>query len=537
MKFNFKNIVLSTLVAGLLLGCAKNEVEKEDKVVLFEGNNGYQQMSEERIVNSPLTTKSMTEFSRSEIIIEENGNEISPSSELLEIVDATTFNNQKLGDIIKILTSNFKNTSVVFEPNIDPNIQIYMRTGKMKLYNLIQQIVKNAGYHAYYDPQNNSLNISPFQTRKYKIPAGLFVKKEVDQKLGNSGGAATASIVLNSESPIDAFNAQIDLLGSSNKLVNFDRSSGTLFVKEHPIYLGEIDDFVVDFVKDRSRKFIVETAIFDVVLANDRSVGLDLENLTLNGLGAAGLKSIGLSNLGGSAAGMILNVDKKQYGSVYDPATGEELKPGMNGRSFNVVLNMMKENKNSILVDKSKTILNNHDVNYIGNGSTVNYVESIETNVNESGTTIYVPKTAKAFDGITFVSRVDGFKNKNYIEVSLAPSVKKVTIEKGAGASLGGVIAADLINEDVRETMSTVNIKDGEIIVIGGLIREEDITSEKRNPLLEDIPFVKNLLGTKGSGKVRIETVFVVSVQELHNVEQSYKIPSSQIKPTLQEKY
>ena len=61
-----------------------------------------------------------------------------------------------------------------------------------------------------------------------------------------------------------------------------------------------------------------------------------------------------------SAAGMILNVDKKQYGSVYDPTTGEELTPGMNGRSFNVVLNMMKENKNSILVDKSKTILNNH---------------------------------------------------------------------------------------------------------------------------------------------------------------------------------
>jgi hypothetical protein len=148
MKFNFKNIVLSTLVAGLLLGCAKNEVEKEDKVVLFEGNNGYQQMSEEKIVNSPLTTKSMTEFSRSEIIIEENGNEISPSSELLEIVDATTFNNQKLGDIIKILTSNLKDTSVIFEPNVDPNIEVYMRTGKMKLYNLIQQITKNVGCYS-----------------------------------------------------------------------------------------------------------------------------------------------------------------------------------------------------------------------------------------------------------------------------------------------------------------------------------------------------------------------------------------------------
>ena len=79
------------------------------------------------------------------IIIEENGNEISPSSELLEVVDATTFNNQKLGDIIKILTSNLKDTSVIFEPNVDPNIEVYMRTGKMKLYNLIQQITKNVG--------------------------------------------------------------------------------------------------------------------------------------------------------------------------------------------------------------------------------------------------------------------------------------------------------------------------------------------------------------------------------------------------------
>ena len=538
MNKNIKTIILSSLLATMLFnGCAKSNIDKEDDVVLFEGNNGYQEMSEERIINSPLTKKSMTSFSRSEIIIEENEAELNPSSELLEVVDATTFNNQKLGDIIKILTSNLQDTSVIFEPNVDPNIEVYMRTGKMKLYNLIQQITRNVGYHAYYNSSTNSLHISPYQVRKYRIPAGLFVKKEVDQKLGNSGGAATASIVLNSESPIEAFNKQIDLLGSSNKLINFDRSSGTLFVKEHPIYLKEIDDFVIDFVKDRSRKFIVETAIFDVILTNDRSVGLDLENLTLKGLGSSGLGAVGLSNLGGSGAGMVLNFDKQQYGKVFDPATGQELTPGLNGRSFNIVLNMMKENKNSMLVDKSKTILNNHDVNYIGNGSTINYVESIETNVNESGTTIYVPKTAKAFDGITFVSRVDGFKNKDYIEVSLAPSVKKVTIEKGAGASLGGVIAADLINEDVRETMSTVNIKDGQIIVIGGLIREEDITSEKRNPLLEDFPLVKNLLGTKGTGKVRIETVFIVSVQELHDVEQSYKIPSSQIKPALRDKY
>lgn len=503
-------------------GLEKNK--EEDKLVIYEANSANQELSEKNIINMDMPKESMTSFKRSDIIVEDVGDDVYPPKELLEVVDGTTFNNQKLGDIIKILTSNFKNTSVIFEPNIDPNIQIYMKTGKMKLYHLIQQIVRNAGYHAYYNPHTNSLNISPFQTRKYSLPAGLFVEKSVEQSLGQSEGSASAQINLNSESPIDSFNNQLKLLGSSDKLVNFDRSSGTLIIKEHPIYMNEIDNFVVDFVQDRSRKFIVETAIFDVVLTNDRSVGLDLENFT-----AAGLNPFSIANLGGSGAGMVLSVGKNQYGTIYNE-DGTQINPGMNGNSFNIVLNMMKKNKNSVLVDKNKAIVNNHDVNYMGNGSTINYIESIEPVINESGTTTYVPKTAKAYDGITFTSRVDGFRTKDYIEVSLAPSVKNVTVERGGGASINGVVASDLVNEEIRETMSNVNIKDGEVIVLGGLIREEEVSNESRNPLLEDIPYVRNLLGTKGSGKVRIETVFVVKVKELNKVEQTYEIPSYKIK-------
>lgn len=536
INLNYKTLVLSITASALLTGCSlKEELNKsksdEDKLVIYESNDGSEEMSEEKIINMKATKESMTSFNKSDVIIEDIGDEIYPPKELLEVVEATTFNNQKLGDIIKILTSNFKSTSVVYEPNIDPNIQIHMRTGKMKLYHLIQMVAKNAGYHAYYDPNTNALNISPFQTRKYRIPAGLFVKKTVEQTLGHSEGTAKATIDLNSESPIDAFNEQLKLLGSSNKLVNFDRSSGTLIVKEHPIYMNEIDDFVVNFVQDRSRKFIVETAIFDIVLTNDRLVGLDLENLTTGGLNPFTIK-----NLGGSGTGAVFSLGKKQVGELFD-IDGKELNYGMNGNSFNAVLNMMKKDKNSMLVDKSKTILNNHDVNYIGNGSTLNYIESIESVVNESGTTTYVPQTAKAFDGITFVSRVDGFKNKDYIEVSLAPAVKNVTIERGGGVSINGVIAADLVNEEVRETMSNVNIKDGEIIVLGGLVREEEVSTENRNPLLENIPLIRDLIGTSGKGKVKIETVFVVKVSELHKAEQSYQIPSYKVKGEIENKF
>ncbi len=533
INLNYKTLVLSVTAASLLAGCALKEElsnkKEEDKLVIYESNDGSEEMSEEKIINMEMPKESMTSFKKSDVIIEDIGEDIYPPKELLEVVDATTFNNQKLGDIVKILTSNFKNTSIVYEPNIDPNIQVYMRTGKMKLYHLLQLVAKNAGYHCYYDPNTNALNFSPFQTRKYRVPAGLFVKKTVEQKLGSSEGTSSATIDLNSESPIDAFNNQLKLLGSSDKLINFDRSAGTLIVKEHPIYMNEIDDFVVNFVQDRSRKFIVETAIFDIAITNDREVGLDLANFT-----KAGLNPLNISNLG---TGAVFTLGKSQVGSVYN-ADGSEINFGMNGTSFSTILSMMKKDKNSMLVDKSKTILNNHDVNYIGNGSTLNYIESIEAVVNESGTTTYVPQTAKAFDGITFVSRVDGFKNKDYIEVSLAPAVKNVTIERGGGVAVSGsTIAPDLVNEEVRETMSNVNVRDGEIIVLGGLIREEEVTSESRNPLLENIPILKDMLGTKGTGKVKIETVFVVKVSELHKAEQSYQIPSYKTKGELENRF
>lgn len=529
-----KVLALSIIAASLLTGCGIQEklsIDKKDEVIIYEANDSDKRMSEERIINSKNNKKSMTSFNRSEIILNDISEDAYPPKELMEVVDAINFSNQKLGDIINILTSNLNNVSIVYEPNVDLNLEINIRTGKMKLYHLLKMITKNAGYHAYYDAEHNSFNISPYQTRKYKIPAGIFVKKEVEQNLGNAGGSATASINLNSDNPIEAFNNHINMLGSENKLVNFDRSSGTLFVKEHPIYIKEIDDFVVDFVQDRSRKFIVETAIFDVLVTDNQVLGLDLENLT-----TGGLNPFTITNLTGGGSGAILSYGKKQVGSLFND-DGTEIDYGMNGRAFNAILQMMRDRTNSTLVDKSRTILNNHDVNYIGNGSTVNYVESIETIINESGTTNYVPKTGKAFDGITFVSRVDGFKNKDYIEVSLAPAVKHVTVHKGAGISLNGVIAADLVNEEVRETMSTVNIKDGEIIVIGGLIREEEIENIKSNPLIDKIPLIRDFLGVRGTGTVKIETVFITRVMELHDAEQSYRIPTSNVKGVIDNKF
>ena len=53
----------------------------------------------------------------------------------------------------------------------------------------------------------------------------------------------------------------------------------------------------------------------------------------------------------------------------------------------------------------------------------------------------------------------------------------------------------------------------------------------------KNIPILKDMLGTKGTGKVKIETVFVVKVSELHKAEQSYQIPSYKVKGEIENKF
>jgi type II secretory pathway component GspD/PulD (secretin) len=104
----------------------------------------------------------------------------------------------------------------------------------------------------------------------------------------------------------------------------------------------------------------------------------------------------------------------------------------------------------------------------------------------------------------------------NYITVTLHPSVN----------SEAGVSAAGVPNIQTRDTTTTVGLHDGETIVIGGLIEDEDSVSIQKIPILGDIPLIGRLFQDKGINHTRNELIITVTPHIVRPGEAGNYVPS-----------
>ena len=114
-------------------------------------------------------------------------------------------------------------------------------------------------------------------------------------------------------------------------------------------------------------------------------------------------------------------------------------------------------------------------------GDTVSYISSVtQSATGQNITTSTVNAGIKLY--VTGKTNNDG-----YITMNVHPEVSLVTL---TNPGAGGVQTP---NVRVREATTTVRVKDGETLVISGLINDQDVKSVQKVPLLGDIPFFGQL--------------------------------------------
>jgi type II secretory pathway component GspD/PulD (secretin) len=129
-------------------------------------------------------------------------------------------------------------------------------------------------------------------------------------------------------------------------------------------------------------------------------------------------------------------------------------------------------------------------------GDTVNYVQSITTSTTGENVT-----TASVNVGVTL--RVTGKVNPDgYVTLNIHPEVS--TISSYLSTPGGG----QLPNIATRFADTTVRVKDGETIAIGGLIQNNDIVNITKVPFFGDLPFVGQLFRDTQHGRNKTEVVF-----------------------------
>ena len=162
---------------------------------------------------------------------------------------------------------------------------------------------------------------------------------------------------------------------------------------------------------------------------------------------------------------------------------------------FAVLRILESQNKAKILAQPSILTLN-------GNKASINVNETeyfkVVTGVQEYQTTRFQPITFGIVLNIT-----PWISQSGQITAEIAPEVSN---SQGTNTSQGD----NYPNVYTRSLSTTVRLNNGQTLVLGGLIKNNETTFEQKIPFLGDIPIIGNLF--KYSGKTRSKTNLVIYI-------------------------
>jgi len=177
----------------------------------------------------------------------------------------------------------------------------------------------------------------------------------------------------------------------------------------------------------------------------------------------------------------------------------------LKGLSASITLDaLIQDQKANLLASPSIAVLNNHEARIII-GEKVPYKERVQTTTGTTETTKYIDVGTTL--RVTPTINADG-----YITLSVHPEVSSVSALLDAGPRI-----------TTREADTTVRIKEGDTLVIGGLIKQEDNRTESRIPILGYIPILGRLFSNSSKDQTQIELAVFITPKILRSREEMLK--------------
>ena len=236
----------------------------------------------------------------------------------------------------------------------------------------------------------------------------------------------------------------------------------------------------------RSPQMVFEAKVVDINSADIKQLGLRYDLSRAVSLGEPNLKSQGAAPTVGAAYSNDLR--KPNFGTIF-----------RSPYSIEVALDALEnDNRARILARPNLSALDGQSAT-VFIGDQIKYVISIQntpTGQNVQTETATVGITLK----VTGKSSPDGT-----ITLYVHPEVSAVSTY----LNLGNGITLPQISTRFVDT--TIRVKDGETVGIGGLIREDDIKNIQKVPLLGDIPFFGRLFQSRDTRKLRSEVIVFIT--------------------------
>ncbi len=287
------------------------------------------------------------------------------------------------------------------------------------------------------------------------------------------------------------------------RALTINQMSGTILARGMPSELRTVEKLLKSMQLSISRQVIIESKIIDVVLNKDSQQGINWGSFP-NGVQrfsvGANAGTIGMNQAGqfggavtaGSSLGAVLGTNQAPTNAL-SAVSGIAVQTS----NFSALLNFLESQGHVQVLSSPRIATMNNQMAVIKVGSEESFVTSITggSSTNSLGALSTVTPTLSYqpfFSGISLdvTPQIDVEDNITLHVHSMVNSVTEkskaalITADKGASAPVPFAV------NTMNETDSVVKAKDGQVIVIGGLMTESNSDIRSGVPGARDIPGV-----------------------------------------------
>ena len=370
---------------------------------------------------------------------------------------------------------------------INQNIE-FINVNNVSLKEFLDVLFKQA--NLFYELKNNNLIISYYKTKTFElnfIPNSISGTAEIsDNNIDQSINTLTANYKFDFWDNLkDSIEQLLENSDEAPKKPIIDKNSGLITVTGTKNQIEEIKKYIDSLNNRLHKEVLIDVKIYTVELSKSHQTGIKWSELALS------LPS--------------KNIEIKPY-NLYEYIGGSY--SIFSGATFNIgaFLNFLAKNGNVNTISNPKIVTLNNQKAIIRVGDTIYYRYVSSEEEDENGKPITKYTIENKFVGV-LLDITPQISDNGEIVLSINP---KISTFKNPNQLLN---SNRNMPPDIKENtlMSVVKLRNNDILILGGLITNEDSLEVNGVPILKEIPLIKYLFSSKEKVTNKKELVFVIT--------------------------
>jgi MSHA type pilus biogenesis protein MshL len=282
-----------------------------------------------------------------------------------------------------------------------------------------------------------------------------------------------------------------------------NRLTGMIYVTASKKNLQKVEDYIRSVKRTINRQVMIEARVIEVVLSDIFQLGIDW-TLVDRFMTSAG-RTTSSFTFGTTLFNAVVPNTGPAFTIIGAPSFG-----GAEG-DLNFTVRALEEQGEVRTLSNPKINIMNGQTALMTVGRNEAYISKVETTTTAGAATVttFTVETNSVLSGI-LIGILPYINESGEISLTVTPIVSDLVKFTQKNIGTPTVVELSLPTVDLRQLSTTVKVRNGDVIVIGGLIQQKESLTDDQIPFLGNIPLLGYLFKSRNKLERKVELVIVL---------------------------